>query len=310
MTDYDKGVMDKLSEMATELNVDEKLVKQALDEVTKGTLMGGLGGAAGGGLGGAAAGGTLGAIVNAATKGEDESLFGEAAKGGGRGAAIGGTIGALLNAILGAIAGNKMTKQRLLVQEQRDRQPKSLADMFEHLKKAEYQQGFMDKCAEAGVDAELVKQAFLGALGRAAKGGLSKLTGKIGGWLGRNAAKGGTREWLAKEMGQYSDDVLKGIQSRGAKAARIGKFKGGAKNLAKRQYAKAQQGLGISDRMAGLGVLGGGGLLGYGMLSGGGGQPQPGQMMNQYGQPFDPMAANINQRMVMPSGYGRMPTTW
>lgn len=207
--------------------------------------------------------------------------------------------------------------------------------------KSEYERGVMEKLAEFGIEDEMVKQAFIGALGRAAKSGFGKLTGKLGSLLGRGAAEGGTRQWLADAVGKYGDDLVSRVARRRDAIAMAGKpkvlptaanmsnsaFTGGSKATSKEQVAAAQKILGSGaatispaqlaqgvrgDRMAGLGVLGGGGLLGYGMLSGGGGggQPQQGMPMNQYGQPFDPMAANINQRMVMPSGYGRMPTSW
>lgn len=64
-----------------------------------------------------------------------------------------------------------------------------------------YEKGFMEKCAEYGVDPEMVKQAFLGRLARLTARGIGKIPG-IGTAL-RAAEKGimsGGRKMIQKHL--------------------------------------------------------------------------------------------------------------
>lgn len=176
----------------------------------------------------------------------------------------------------------------------------------------DYERGFMEKCAEMGLDHEMVKEAVLskimggagrvlGMAGRGVKGGLGRAARWGGGkMLGARDPSKSLMGWAGQQIGKYGDDVVTRVGQRGrlaANAAKGNRFQ--AANMAR--YSKGQKALGMSDALVGGLGLGAGGL---GVMSvRGGGQPQTpqyGMPMNQYGRPFDPMQANFNQQMVMP----------
>jgi len=204
-------------------------------------------------------------------------------------------------------------------------------DMFKMSSDDAYVQGVMEKCAELGLDMndEMVKEAIFGALGRGL-GALGRSVKSIGARgmsrLGKRMTTMGTgdpttsfRSWLGHQMVGKGDEIAQAVRQRGLAASGIGQGSKATTTLTQtpgsirgklpgrsaaaeftEQSAKNLNPF-ISDKMMGGLALGGAGLGGYAAMDALSGQPEqqgfPGQMMNQYGQPFNPMAADFNQQM-------------